>query len=50
MDEKEAWKYFENTGSVEAYLLYSAFGNKEREAGHDAQNQGRITPDRPNDP
>ncbi len=49
MDEKEAWKYFEKTGSVEAYLLYSAYGNQERDAGHDAQSQGYIAPDRAND-
>lgn len=47
MDEKEAWKQFEATGSVEAYLQYTAC--KEREAGHDAQSQGRASSNRSND-
>ena len=40
MDQKEAWKCFENTGSVEAYLLYHALESKEKEAGYDMQGQG----------
>ena len=40
MDQKEAWKCFENTGSVEAYLLYHALEEKERQPGYDVQGQG----------
>lgn len=47
MDRKEAWQCFENTGSVEAYLLYNALGNKEKDPGHDAQGQGYSAADRP---
>ncbi|MBQ7034305.1 MAG: YqzL family protein [Clostridia bacterium] len=39
MDEREAWKCFENTGSVEAYLLYHALEQK-KETEYDAQGQG----------
>ncbi len=48
MDQKEAWKCFENTGSVEAYLLYHALESKEKDPGYDAQGQGNFTADRSN--
>lgn len=38
MTEQEAWKYFETTGSVEAYLLYHALESKEKP--DDVQSQG----------
>ncbi len=40
MDQKDAWKCFENTGSVEAYLLYHALEDKEKRPGYDMQGQG----------
>lgn len=50
MDQNEAWKCFENTGSVEAYLLYHALGDKEKQPGYDMQGQGNPAADRPNGP
>ena len=38
MDQREAWKLFESTGSVEAYLLYTSLENK-KDSGYDAQGQ-----------
>ena len=38
MDQHEAWKEFIKTGSVEAYLRYTALENK-KENGYDAQGQ-----------
>ncbi len=43
MDQKEAWKCFENTGSVEAYLLYQALAGREKEPGYDVQSQRDST-------
>ncbi len=45
MDEREAWKYFENTGSIEAYLLYTALEKKESHPEYDTQSQGRSAAD-----
>ncbi len=50
MDQNEAWKCFENTGSVEAYLLYHALESKEKDAGYDVQGQGYPAADRSNRP
>ena len=46
MDQNDAWKCFENTGSVEAYLLYHAFEDKEKQSGYDVQGQGDPVADR----
>ncbi|MBQ6823975.1 MAG: YqzL family protein [Clostridia bacterium] len=45
MDKQEAWKCFENTGSVEAYLLYNMLEKKEKEPRNDAQGQGYFASD-----
>lgn len=39
MDRKEAWKQFENTGSVEAYLAYRALEENEKGMNYDLQSQ-----------
>lgn len=39
MDRKEAWQWFENTGSVEAYLAYRGLEQKEKGADYDLQSQ-----------
>ena len=46
MDKREAWRCFENTGSVEAYLLYQMLDKKEREPLDDAQGQRDSAADR----
>lgn len=38
MEKHEAWKEFIESGSVEAYLRYTALENK-KENGYDAQSQ-----------
>ncbi len=50
MDQKEAWKCFENTGSVEAYLLYHALEEKEKRPEYDMQSQGYPAADGSNRP
>ena len=49
MDEREAWKCFENTGRVEDYLTYRALENK-KEQGYDAQSQRDPASDGSNSP
>ena len=49
MTQKEAWNYFEKTGSVEAYLLYHALDSKEKEPD-DLQSQGYSAAHQTNDP
>ena len=48
MTQKEAWAIFEKTGSVEAYLLYHALENKEKQ--NDPQSQGYSAAYQTNDP
>jgi hypothetical protein len=45
MDEREAWKLFESTGSVDAYLLYA---ENKKDSGYDAQGQRDPAADRSN--
>lgn len=40
MDRNEAWRQFENTGSVEAYLAYRALEENEKGMHYDLQSQG----------
>lgn len=49
MDEREAWKEFIESGSVEAYLRYTALENK-KEQGYDAQSQRDPASDGSNGP
>lgn len=39
MDRNEAWKKFENTGSVEAYLAYRSLDEQEKGMDYDLQSQ-----------
>lgn len=50
MDERQAWQCFENTGSIEAYLLYHALEQKEKQSGYDMQSQGHPPKDQPHSP
>lgn len=50
MDERQAWLCFEKTGSIEAYLLYHALEQKEKEKGYDMQSQGHPSADQPHCP
>ncbi len=49
MTQKEAWNYFEKTGSVEAYLLYHALESKENQQD-DLQSQGYSAANQTNNP
>ncbi|MBR2013523.1 MAG: hypothetical protein IJ995_04855 [Clostridia bacterium] len=44
MEKHEAWKEFIESGSVEAYLRYTALENK-KENGYDAQSQRNSAAD-----
>ncbi len=44
MEKQQAWKKFIESGSVKAYLRYTALENK-KENGYDAQSQGDSAAD-----